>query len=69
MPPLCPGFERVRSPIYPHYVRGDTELVINSLLRMVRTVAAQGIWAVSITRSVGPKHLSVNKYQQPCPKP
>lgn len=44
MPPLCPGFERVRSPIYPQSVRSDTEPVINSLLRTVRTVAAQGIW-------------------------
>ena len=55
MPPLCPGFERVRSPIYPQSVRGDTVPVINSLLRMVRTVAAQWIWGCQYHEICGPK--------------
>jgi hypothetical protein len=55
MPPLCLGIERVRSPIYPQTVRSDTEPAIISLLRTVRTVAAQGIWGSQYHEICSPK--------------
>jgi hypothetical protein len=59
MPPLCPGSERVSSPIYPQMVRGATEQRLYSLLRTVRTVAAQGISAIDLKLSVRPPPFAV----------
>ena len=52
MAPFLPFQVVVRSPVYPHCVRGDTVLSFYFLLRMVRTVALQGILAVYFKLSV-----------------